>query len=214
VAEILEASEEDINLEDGRFTVAGSPERSLTLSEVANAAYITDRLPEDFEAGLEASCFFTPPNVVHPFGAHAAIIEVDLETGGIEIVRYVAVDDCGKVINPMIVDGQIHGGIAQAAGQALLEKVEYSPEGQPLTSSLLDYALPTAAELPDFELDRTVTSSPNNSLGAKGAGEAGTIAATPALTNAVLDALQPLGVQFVNMPLSPQAIRDLVAGAN
>ena len=210
VAELLEASPADIELNDGSFSVKGHRRSGMTLAEVSRAAHVTDRLPEGFEAGLEASAFFTPPGFVHPFGAHAAIVEVDPETGRIEIVRYVAVDDCGVVINPMLVDGQVHGGIAQAAGQALLEKVEFGPDGQPLTTSLLDYALPTAADLPDLELDRTVTPSPHNSLGAKGAGEAGTIAATPALTNAVLDALRPLGVEFINMPLSPQAVLEAV----
>jgi carbon-monoxide dehydrogenase large subunit len=185
----------------------------MTLTEVARAAYIPDQLPDDFEPGLEATCFFDPPGFVHPFGAHAAIVEVDTETGRIEIVRYVAVDDCGKVINPTLVAGQVHGGIVQAIGQALLEKIEFGPDGQPLTTSLLDYTLPTAAELPDLELDRTETPSPVNSLGAKGAGEAGTIAGTPAMLNAVIDALRPLGVEFMNMPLSPQAVLEALARA-
>ena len=185
----------------------------MSLSEVALAAHVTDRLPDDFEPGLEATCFINPPGFVHPFGAHAAIVEVDLETGAIEIVRYVAVDDCGTVINPVIVDGQVHGGIVHGVGQALFERVAFSPDGQPLTTSLLDYLLPTAADIPDLELDRTVTPSPHNSLGVKGAGESGTIAASPALTNAVVDALRPLGVEFMNMPLSPPAIRGALSGA-
>ena len=171
-------------------------------------------LPDDFEPGLEATCFVDPPGFVHPFGAHATIVEVDVETGRIEIVRYVAVDDCGTVINPTLVDGQVHGGIVHGVGQALFERVEFGPQGQPLTTSLLDYLLPTAADLPDLELDRTVTPSPHNSLGAKGAGESGTIAATPALTNAVIDALRPLGVEFINMPLSPEAVLAALRAAN
>jgi aerobic carbon-monoxide dehydrogenase large subunit len=213
VAELFEASPDDVELRDGRFAIKGSPKRSMTLAEVARAAYIPDQLPDDFEPGLEATCFFDPPGFVHPFGAHAAIVEVDTETGRIEIVRYVAVDDCGKVINPTLVAGQVHGGIVQAIGQALLEKIEFGPDGQPLTTSLLDYTLPTAAELPDLELDRTETPSPVNSLGAKGAGEAGTIAGTPAMLNAVIDALRPLGVEFMNMPLSPQAVLEALARA-
>ena len=213
VAEMLEASPEDVELTDGRFAVRGSPDRSMTLTEVARAAHITDDMPEGFEPGLEASCFFDPPGFVHPFGAHAAIVEVDAETGRIEILRYVAVDDCGKVINPTLADGQVHGGIVQAIGQALLERIEFGNDGQPLTTSLLDYALPTAAEVPDLELDRTETPSPVNSLGAKGIGEAGTIAGTPAMVNAVTDALRPLGVGFLNMPLSPQAVLEALRDA-
>ena len=213
VAELFEASPDDIELRDGRFVIKGSPKRSMTLTEVARAAYIPDELPDGFEPGLEATCFFDPPGFVHPFGAHAAIVEVDTETGRIEIIRYVAVDDCGKVINPILVAGQVHGGIVQAIGQALLEKIEFGPDGQPLATSLLDYTLPTAAELPDLELDRTETPSPVNSLGAKGAGEAGTIAGTPAMLNAVIDALRPLGVEFMNMPLSPQAVMEALASA-
>ena len=148
VAELLEAAPGDIELADGVFSVRGSPGSGMTLAEVSHAAYVTDRLPEGFEAGLEASAFFTPPGFVHPFGAHAAVVEVDTETGRIEIVRYVAVDDCGTVISPTLVDGQVHGGIVQAAGQALLEKIEFGPDGQPLTTSLLDYALPTAGGAP------------------------------------------------------------------
>ena len=206
VAELLEASSEDIELREGRFSVRGSPDKSMTLTDVAHAAHVTDRLPEGFEPGLEASCFFDPPGFVHPFGAHAAIVDVDVDTGRIDIVRYLAIDDCGTVVNPTLVDGQVHGGIVHGIGQALFERVEFGPQGQPLTTSLLDYTLPTAAELPDLELDRTVTPSPHNSLGAKGAGESGTIAATPALTNAVIDALRPMGVDFINMPLSPEAV--------
>ena len=213
VAELLEASPDDVELRDGRFSVKGSPDRGMTLAEVARAAHVTDRLPDGFEPGLEGTCFFDPPGFVHPFGAHAALVEVDVATGGVRIVRYVAVDDCGTVINPVLVDGQVHGGIVHGIGQALFEAVAFGPQGQPLTSSLLDYTLPSAAELPDLELDRTVTPSPHNSLGAKGAGESGTIAATPALTNAVVDALRPLGVEFINMPLSPERVRAALADA-
>ena len=127
-------------------------------------------------------------------------------------MRYVAIDDCGRVINPQLVDGQIHGGVVQAIGQALLENVEFSPDGQPLTTSLLDYALPSAAEIPELETDRTETLSPHNSLGVKGVGEAGSIAATPAVLNAVVDALRPLGVDFINMPLTPGAVRSAIDG--
>jgi len=199
-------------LADGRFGVRGSPGTSMTLAEVAKHAHAPYTLSDEFEPGLEATCHFDPPNFVHPFGAHAAVVEVDVDTGGIELVRYVAIDDCGRVINPQLVDGQIHGGVVQAIGQALLENVEFSPDGQPLTTSLLDYALPSAAEIPELETDRTETLSPHNSLGVKGVGEAGSIAATPAVLNAVVDALRPLGVDFINMPLTPGAVRSAIDG--
>ncbi|MGI9557033.1 MAG: xanthine dehydrogenase family protein molybdopterin-binding subunit, partial [Solirubrobacterales bacterium] len=209
-AELLETSPEDIELTDGRFGVRGSPANSMSLAEVARHAHAPYTLSDDFEPGLEASCHFDPPSFVHPFGAHAAIVEVDLETGGVTLLRYVAVDDVGNVINPQLVDGQIKGGIVQAVAQAMFESVHFGPDGQPLTTSLLDYALPTAAELPDMETDRTVTPSPHNSLGVKGAGEAGTIGGTPAVVNAVTDALRPLGVELMNMPLSPDAILSAI----
>lgn len=209
-ADLLEASPDDVELADGVFAIRGSPAASMTLAEIAKHAHVPDTLSDDFEPGLEAACFFDPPGFVHPFGAHAAVVEVDTETGGIEILRYVAVDDCGRVINPLLVEGQVHGGIVQAIGQAMLERIEFGTDGQPLTTSLLDYALPTAAEVPDLEIDRTETLSPHNSLGAKGAGEAGTMGATPALVNAVVDALRPLGVGFINMPLSPDAVLSAI----
>jgi carbon-monoxide dehydrogenase large subunit len=212
-AELLEASPEDVELAEGRFAVRGSPGSSMTLAEIAGHAHAHYTLEEGFEPGLEATCYFDPPGFVHPFGAHAAIVEVDVETGGVEILRYVAVDDCGRVINPQLVEGQVQGGIVQAIGQAMLEHVVFGPDGQPLTASLLDYALPSAAELPDLETDRTETPSPHNSLGVKGAGEAGTIAATPALLNAVVDALRPLGVEFLNMPLSPENVLAAISAA-
>jgi aerobic carbon-monoxide dehydrogenase large subunit len=212
-AELLEAAEGDIELGEGAFGVRGSPGRSMSLPEIATEAYVPDRLPAGMEPGLEASCFFDPSGFVHPFGAHAAIVEIDPETGAVEIVRYVAVDDCGVAINPTLVEGQVHGGLAMGIGQALLERVEYDRSGQPLTASLLDYSLPGAADLPDLETDRTETPSPVNELGAKGAGEAGAVAATPAVLNAVIDALSPLGVTFMNMPITPEAVRAAVAAA-
>ncbi|MGH2983877.1 MAG: xanthine dehydrogenase family protein molybdopterin-binding subunit, partial [Solirubrobacterales bacterium] len=210
---LLEVSPEEIELSDGRYIVTTDPQRALSLPEIARAAHVLDRMPDGFEPGLEASCFYDPPSFVHPFGAHAAMVEVDPETGRIEIIRYVAVDDCGRVMNPAIVDGQIHGGIAHAIGQALYERIEFDGSGQPLTTSLLDYTLPGAPDLPRFETDRTETLSPANSLGAKGAGEAGTIAATPAVLNATIDALRPLGIEFLNMPLSPDSVRLAIRDA-
>jgi carbon-monoxide dehydrogenase large subunit len=164
------------------------------------------------EPGLSEQTFYDPENFVWPFGAHACVVDVDVETGKVELVRYVAVDDCGPAINPLLIDGQVHGGIAHALGQALFEQVIYDENGQLVTGTFVDYALPTAAELPSFETDRTETPSPTNSLGVKGVGEAGTIACTPAVTNAVIDALKPLGVTWIDMPLTPvrvwQTIRE------
>ena len=158
------------------------------------------------EPGLDETAFYDPENFVFPFGAHACVVDVDGETGKVEIVRYVAVDDCGPAINPMLIDGQVHGGIVHGIGQALYEQIVYDSEGQLVTGSFVDYALPTAAELPSFETDRTETPSQVNSLGVKGVGEAGTIAGSATVTNAVIDALRPLGVDCINMPLTPMRI--------
>jgi carbon-monoxide dehydrogenase large subunit len=217
-AALLEAAPEDIELVDGKFQVRGSPEKVKTMAEIAGAAHIPPQeLPTDIEPGLEETSFYDPENFVFPFGAHACVVEVDAETGKVRVVRYVAVDDCGPAINPMLIDGQVHGGVAHAVGQALYEQVVYDESGQLVTGTFVDYALPTAAELPSFETDRTETPSPVNSLGVKGVGEAGTIAATPAVTAAVLDALRPLGVTSIDMPLTPmrvwQAIQDAKGGA-
>jgi carbon-monoxide dehydrogenase large subunit len=206
VAHQLEAAPEDIEVRDGKFMVRGAPDSGMALAEVAGAAYIPENLPEGMEPGLEESAFYDPENFVFPFGAHACVVDVDAETGKVSIVRYVAVDDCGPAINPMIIDGQIHGGIAQAIGQALYERIHYDEDGQLVTGTFVDYALPSASELPNFETDRTETPTPTNALGVKGVGEAGTIAASPAVTNAVIDALRPLGVTYMNMPLSPMRV--------
>ena len=157
------------------------------------------------EPGLDEPSFYDPENFVFPFGAHACVVDVDAETGKIKVVRYVAVDDCGPAINPMLIDGQVHGGIAHGIGQALFERIHYDEDGQLSTGSFVDYALATAAELPSFETDRTETPSPVNSLGVKGVGEAGTIAASPAVTNAVIDALRPLGVDLHQHAAQPDA---------
>jgi len=203
-AALLEAAPEDIELADGTFRVKGSPDKSMTMAEISGAAHIPPQeLPTDIEPGLEETSFYDPENFVFPFGAHACIVDVDTETGKVEVVDYYAIDDCGPAINPMLIEGQIHGGIAHAIGQALYEQVVYDEEGQLVTGTFVDYALPTAAELPDFNTDRTETPSPVNSLGVKGVGEAGTIAATPAVTAAVLDALEPHGIEWLDMPLTP-----------
>ncbi|MFN8131050.1 MAG: xanthine dehydrogenase family protein molybdopterin-binding subunit [Solirubrobacteraceae bacterium] len=206
VAHLLEAAPEDIEVAGGKFAVKGSPDKGMTLAEIAGAAYIPDDLPAGMDPGLDETAFYDPENFVFPFGAHACIVDVDAETGRVNVVRYVAVDDCGPAINPMIIDGQVHGGIVHAIGQALYEEVVYDEEGQLVTGTFADYRLPTAAEVPSLETDRTETPSPVNSLGVKGIGEAGTIAASPAVVNATVDALRPLGVTFLNMPLSPERV--------
>ncbi len=211
VAHKLEAAADDIELRDGKFSVKGSPDKGLTLAEVAGMAYIPeDNLPEGMEPGLEELSFYDPENFVFPFGAHAAVVEVDPETGKVDVVRYLAVDDCGPAINPNLIDGQIHGGIVHAIGQALFERISYDENGQLETGSFVSYALPSAAELPSFETDRTETPSPVNSLGVKGVGEAGTIAASAAVTNAVIDALRPLGIDFINMPLTSMRVWEAI----
>jgi aerobic carbon-monoxide dehydrogenase large subunit len=212
VAHNLEAAQEDIELRDGRFAVRGSPEKGMTLAEVAGAAYL-GKVPPGMEPGLDETTFYDPENFTFPFGAHACIVDVDPETGKATVVRYVAVDDCGNPINPLLIDGQVHGGIVHAIGQALYERVHYDQDGQLITGTFVDYALPSAAELPSFETDCTVTPSPVNSLGVKGVGEAGTIAATPAVTNAVIDALRPLGVSYIDMPLTPMRVWEAIRRA-
>ena len=183
---------------------------SLTIQEIALAAHIAKELPPDTEPGLSATYFFEPKNFTFPFGTHICVVEIDKETGETKFVRYVAVDDCGKVINPLLVDGQIHGGIVQAIGQALYEEVVYDEQGQLVTGELMDYALPRASQLPWFETDRTETPSPVNPLGVKGVGEAGTIGATPAIVNAIVDALSPYGVKHLDMPARPEAVWKLI----
>ena len=213
-AALLEASPEDIELVDGSFRVKGSPDKAKSMVDIAGAAHIPPQeLPTDIEPGLEETAFYDPENFVFPFGAHACVVDVDAETGKVRIVRYLAVDDCGPPINPMLIDGQVHGGVTHAIGQALYEQVVYDDEGQLVTGTFVDYALPTAAELPSFETDRTVTPSPVNSLGVKGVGEAGTIGATPAITAAVLDALEPLGVKDIDMPLTPMRVWQAIEAA-
>jgi carbon-monoxide dehydrogenase large subunit len=204
-ADALEASPADVEIEQGRIGVRGVPDRSTTLSAIAGRAY-SGRVPEGDEPGLEANRFFKPEGETFPFGMHLAVVEIDRDTGRVHLTRYLAVDDCGRVLNPMMVDGQRHGGIAQGVGQALFEEVLYDEAGQPTTSTLGDYALPRAADFPAFELDRTVTPTPRNPLGAKGIGEAGTIGSTPAVVNAVVDALSHLGVNHVDMPARPEKI--------
>ena len=213
VAHNLEAAPEDIELLDGTFSVKGSPDKGMTLADVAMTAYIAADLPEGMEPSLEENAFYDPENFVFPFGAHAAVVDVDVATGKVDLVRYVGVDDCGPAINPNLIEGQVHGGVVHGIGQALFERIHYDDDGQLVTGTFADYALPSAADVPSFEIDRTETPSPVNSLGVKGVGEAGTIAASATVTNAVIDALRPLGVTFINMPLSPMRIWEAIQEA-
>ena len=201
-AHMLEASPGDIEVDGARYFVKGSPDKVKTLQEIAFAIDLGFDLPADLEPYLDETSYHDTPNCTWPFGTHVAVVEVDEETGVVDLVRYVAVDDVGKKINPMIVDGQLHGGIAQGVGQALWEEAVYDDEGQLLSGSMLDYALPRASWLPNFELDETVTPSPVNPLGVKGVGEAGTIASTAAVANAVIDALSVHGIRHLDMPFT------------
>ncbi len=212
-AHLLEASEQDLVFQDGKWSVKGAPDRAKAWGEVALMAYLAHNIPQGMEPGLEATSFYDPTNFTFPFGAHVATVEVDPETGRVKLLRYVAVDDVGRVINPMIVDGMVHGGIAQGVGQALWEHGVYSDNGQLLTGTMMDYALPIAGQLPSYETERTVTPSPVNPLGIKGAGETGTIASTPTVANAVIDALAGLGVTHIDLPLTPERIWTAVKAA-
>ncbi len=205
-----EVGPEDLEFVSGRIQAVGRPEISRSFAEVADYAYIPVPLPGGMEPGLSEEAFFEPENNTYPFGCHIAMLEIDRDTGEPRLLKLVAVDDCGNVINPLIVDGQIHGGLAQGIGQAMCEEVLFDRDGQPLTASFMDYVMPRAADLPVFELDRTVTPTPLNPLGAKGIGEAGTIGAAPCLTNAAVDALSPFGVKHVEMPLRPERLWSLI----
>ena len=205
-AHLLEASVEDMDYEDGKFFVKGSPDKAKTIQDIALMANVAWNMPEGMEAGLEATTFYDPPNFVFPYGAHLAVVEVDTNTGHVELTGYTALDDCGPQINPTIVEGQVHGGIVQGVGQALWEGAAYDESGQLVTGSMLDYALPRADGLPNLDVISTVTRSPHHPLGVKGIGEAGTIASTAAVYNAVMDALRPLGVKRVDMPFTPERV--------
>jgi len=212
----LEVAAEDLEWEGGAFHVKGVPDKTKTIPEIAFSAWTAHNLPEGVEPGLEEAHVYDPPNFTFPAGTHVCAVEVDTETGKVDVLKYVAVDDCGNVINPLLVEGQVHGGIAQGVGQALYEAAVYDDSGQLVTGSLMDYAVPKATMLPRMELDSTVTPTPVNPLGVKGVGEAGTIGSTPAVVNAVLDALAPFGITHLDMPLWPEkiwrAIREAKGG--
>jgi carbon-monoxide dehydrogenase large subunit len=202
---MLEAAFDDVVLTDGRYMVKGAPSKALGLAQIAAHAHGETLAPE-IEHGLEATEFFRPPALVYPFGAHVAVVEIDRETGGVRVLDYVSVDDCGVRITPNLVRGQVHGGLAQGIAQALWEEVVYTDDGQLMTGSLMDYAVPRAEDLPTFRDSATVTPSPRNPLGAKGIGEAATIGSTPAVANAVVDALRAAGIRHLDMPLRGAAL--------
>ena len=205
-AHMLEANEADIVYEDGRAYVKGSPDNAKTLNEIALQASVAYSLPEGMEPFLDETTYYDPPNCTFPFGTHICIVEVDADTGLVDLKRYVAVDDVGNPINPLIIDGQLHGGITQGIAQALYERAVYDENGQLVSGTLMDYAVPTAAMVPPYETERTVTPSPVNPMGVKGAGEAGTIASAQAVMNAIIDALSPFGVKHMQMPATPERV--------
>jgi len=205
-AHLLEANPADIEFADGKAFVKGSPDKAKTLGEIALYASVGASMPNGEEPFLDETTYYDPPNCTFPFGTHISIVEVFPETGAVEVKRYVAVDDVGNIINPLIVHGQLHGGIAQGMAQALYENAVYDDNGQLLSGTLMDYAVPSASMLPDYEISHTVTPSPVNPLGVKGAGEAGTIGSAQCIMNAVIDALSPFGVRHMQMPATPEKI--------
>ena len=213
-AAMLEASADDLEFSAGRFSVRGDPDAARTIQEIALATFAAHALPDGVEASLDSDATFDPENFSYPHGTHLCAVEVDTETGMASIRSYVAVDDVGKVVNPMIVDGQVHGGLAQGIAQALYEEGVYDSDGNLVTATLADYLVPSAADLPSFVTDRTETPATTNPLGVKGVGEAGTIAATPAVVNAIVDALRQLGVQDVEMPCTPERVWRAIQAAH
>jgi carbon-monoxide dehydrogenase large subunit len=209
---MLEANENDLVFEGGRVFVKGAPASGKSFAEVAGFAYVPVPLPPGLEPGLSEEAFFEPSNNTYPFGCHISMVEVDRETGEPTLLKLVAVDDAGHLINPLIVEGQIHGGLAQGIGQAMIEEAVYNADGQLVTGSFMDYAMPRATDFPRFELDATVTPTPVNPLGAKGVGEAGTLGSTPSVVSAVVDALSEFGVTHVDMMLRPEKLWRIIHG--
>jgi carbon-monoxide dehydrogenase large subunit len=206
----LEANEDDLEFVGGSFSVKGSPDKSMPLAAIAFEAFTAHNLPDGLEPNLEAQVTYDPPNFSWPFGTHICVVEVDTETGAVEVLKYVAVDDCGNQVNPLIVDGQVHGGVIQGLAQALFEEAVFDEDGQPKTSNLAEYLMPAASDVPPITLGHTITPSPTNPLGVKGVGEAGTIGAAPAVINAIVDALSGLGVTQMPMPASPQTVWNAI----
>jgi len=212
-ATMLEARPEDLAWEKGRWYVKGDPEKGVLIEEIADRAYSGDELPEGMEGGLDAQVIYDPPNLTYPYGAYIAVVDIDPDTAQVTVRRFIAVDDCGVRINPMIVDGQIHGGLAEGVGIALMEVITFDDEGNCLNSSFMDYLIPTALECPDFELGETVTPCPHHPLGAKGVGESPNVGSPPAIVNAVIDALHgTYGVDHIDMPCTPARVWAAMQG--
>ena len=210
-AYLLEVSEDDLEWEPGKFSVKGAPAKSKTIQEIALAAYTNH--PQGMEAGLEAVNYYDPPNLTFPFGSYICVVDIDRGTGEVKIRRFVAVDDCGNIINPMIVQGQIHGGLTMGMAPALMEEISYDEQGNIHGGSFMDYLVPTAMETPAWETAHTVTPSPHHPFGAKGVGESATVGAPPAIANAVVDALSHLGVTHIDIPITPEKVWRLIKGA-
>jgi len=211
-AALLEAHEDDLVFENGTIAVKGSPASGKPFASVAAYAYVPVPLPEGLEPGLSDEAFFEPTNNTYPFGCHISLLEIDRQTGEPTLLKLIAVDDAGNLINPLIVEGQIHGGLAQGIGQAMIEEVVYNEDGQLMTGSFMDYALPRAIDFPRFELTATVTPTPVNPLGAKGVGEAGTLGSTPCIVAAAVDALSEFGVKHIDMMLRPEKLWKIIQG--
>ena len=212
-AAMLEASPDDLEWTKGRWSVKGDPDRGHTIQEIALAAHGTVELPEGVEGGLDAETVYNPPNLTFPFGAYVAVVDIDPGTGQVKVRRFVAVDDCGTRINPMIIEGQVHGGLAEGLGIALMQVIDFDEDGNCLNGSFMDYLIPTAMEVPEWELGHTVTPSPHHPLGAKGVGESPNVGSPPAIVNAVVDALSPFGVRHVEMPCTPSRVWRAMQGA-
>jgi carbon-monoxide dehydrogenase large subunit len=212
-AHLLEASEADVEFKGGKFTVKGT-DRSKAFGEVALTAYVPHKYPANLEPGLEENAFYDPKNFTFPAGCHVCEVEIDPDTGAVQVDRFTVVDDVGTVINPMIVEGQVHGGVAQGIGQALLEAARYDDAGQLLSGSYLSYAMPRASDVPSYEVGTAVTRCTHNPLGVKGVGEVGAIGSPPAVINAVVDALAHLGVRHLDMPATPERVWRAIRGAS
>jgi carbon-monoxide dehydrogenase large subunit len=211
-AAMLEVAADDLEWTDGKWRVRGDPEQGCGIAEIAMAAHSSLRLPDGVEGHLDASAVYNPPNLTFPFGAYICVTDVDPGTGEVKVRRFIAVDDCGVRINPMIVEGQVHRGLADGIGLALMQSIVFDEIGNCLGGSFMDYLLPTAMECPSFELGATVTPSPHHPIGAKGVGESATVGSTPAVVNSVIDALAPFGVTHADMPLTPARVWRAIQG--
>jgi carbon-monoxide dehydrogenase large subunit len=209
---MMEVAPEDLEWEKGRFFVKGDPSQGRTIQEIALGAHGTVSLPEGVEGHLDADCVYDPPNLTYPFGAYICVVDIDPGTAQVKVRRFIAVDDCGTRINPMIIEGQVHGGLTDGVGMALMEMISFDEDGNCIAGSLMDYLIPTALEVPHWETGHTVTPSPHHPIGAKGVGESATVGSPPAVVNAVIDALKPYGIRHADMPLTPSRVWDAMQG--